>query len=589
MDTSYKGIIKYLLFCVACSGVAGCSTKSEINNVGDNEGTNLIVNIVGIVEYLPDEKAIPVLASVGNKGNVEKEIESISLIAEEEMVSHDDFDALVSFERENVLLQGIHTERASINDFKLRANAAKKPMGNGIQYRLVIYDATDVNHASAPAVNTVLTSGGTLPVPIKIDAGKSYNWYAFSINTTTVPNIVAGVVAKADLQNKDVLWASGTFITQFGDNNLSITLRRNNTRVDVEINSLGAFGVIDGVPKLKVLTGTNSVLKNGDLNIFDGTYSNIAEFSAGDIEVSSPSSTLKVYSLYTVDHTTSIPANTLKLNMDGFKILKRDGAAVHNANNNNSNSSYVTYSSTTSSINNVAFTFQQGGTYKVTVKLIESPVIVAGVKWARSNYKAYDGNIGGYGHYFMADPMNNLDGGTGIGEAGNGNYYYGANKLDTDRCAKVFPANTWRMPTKAEFETLSAYVTNPTWTGSRIYEANTVSNVAPTGRGNGYLALQYHDANTVINTGYPLHAQKFTIPMAGHNDNGLSSGYNIANGVKKTIKSGYWTKDGSTYAKQDFYSYEFTGNTSSSPSIIWGGNKAPAAGELMSIRCVRRL
>jgi len=585
MNNYYNKIAKYALFCGIVLGMSACSSKNDQQNGVEINGTNLIVDIAGITEYVSDEVAIPSMASTGKQEISGVESQLVSLIAEEEMVTHDDFDALVTFEKETPSPAG-NGKMASAGDLKPQLKAAKTPMAKDVQYRLVIYDAADVNHAAPPAVNEVLTSGAVSPAAIKIDAGKNYRWYAFSINTTTVPSVNNGVVAKADLLNKDVLWASGTFTTQVGNNNLAITFRRNTTRINVEINSLGTFGVIEGVPQLQLLTGANSVLKSGDLNLFDGSYSNVGAISAADPAVSSASSTLKTYSVYTVDHTTSIPANTFKVMLGGFKILKRDNS-VANPNNNNSNSSYVTYSSTTSSINNAVFTFQMGSTYKATIKLIESPVIVSGVKWARSNYKAYDGNIGGYGHYFMADPLNNLDAATGIGMTGNGNYYFALNKLETDRCAKVFPENTWRMPTKAEFETLSAYITNPTWSGTKVFQLNTLPNVSPTGRGNGYLALVYHDANTVINTGYPTYAQKFTVPIAGYNDNGVTSGYNIVNGVKKTVKAGYWTKDGATYGKQDFYSYEFTGS-STSPSVIWGGNKVSTADDLMSIRCVRR-
>ncbi|WP_214656443.1 hypothetical protein, partial [Sphingobacterium mizutaii] len=171
--------------------------------------------------------------------------------------------------------------------------------------------------------------------------------------------------------------------------------------------------------------------------------------------------------------------------------------------------------------------------YTVNIKLIESAVNVAGVQWARSNVKGYDLNIGsGNKYFFMADPMNNLD---------NGYVPFYWNNLSTDICTEVFPAGTWRLPTKSEFEKLLGA------TATTVFSPNTlIFNGVPAALGNGFLGIQYSDTNTVINTGYPVYGQKLTLPMSGYHDAGKTSGYNITLNIpKQKIEAGYWTKDGS--------------------------------------------
>jgi len=583
MRSNFKRLAQ---LCLALGGMSiafsACSSKDKEEIILNSTGTTLSVRVAGIAF------ASEIALKGSSKGRVANDL-SQAVIAEEKMISFDGFDAMVSMEKQSdPESETITKGTAGAGPAALASMASTTGMASGIQYRLLIYDAADVDHTGAPIANVVLTSGASNTAPIEIDANKTYNWYAFSTNAAgNVPDVKNGLVNKEELKNKDVLWANGSFKSNSGSNNLAITFKRNTTRIQVEINSLGAFGTIEGAPQMDLMAGTSSILKHGDLNIFDGEYNNVTSYTASTAVVKPTNYTVYGYSLYTIDNTTKVEANALNLKLGGFRILKKDYGTVSNTNNNNNNS-FVNYNASTAAIKNTSdITFLRGTTYKIPVKLVESAVNVAGVKWGRSNLKAFDTRINGYFYpfSFMADPLNNVDRNQAVGT-----YYFPS--INHDVCRDVYPKGTWRMPTKEEFNKLRALI------GEQVFSPNTRPNVNPVGMGNGFLALQYADANTVINTGYPKHAQKLTIPLAGYNnlepnDNGRQSGYNITLNIPKgPMISGYWTIDNlATWpagnGAQQFYTsgdYTYTGG-GNGPAILWGENNFMRVPE--SIRCVR--
>ncbi|MDE5528270.1 hypothetical protein [Elizabethkingia meningoseptica] len=578
MNYNFRRALQY---CFVLGGITvamnACSSRDNDNVISGPEGTTLSVNVAGITEYAQKD----LNASVSNIQSL-KTNPSTTIIAKEQMVSFNGFDALVSMEKQAFQKKSEIAKNAttSVSSGFSAPMASTTGMSQGIKYRLVIYDAADVNHSAPPATNIVLTSGAAPASPIRIDADKTYNWYAFSINETgNLPDINNGIIDKAGLKNKDVLWAKGTFATQYGNNSLNITFNRNTTQVQVVVNTLGVSGMMTGAPQLELQSGTEGILKYGDLNIFDGEYSNPTSFTLTNQGGStpSPSSAYRTtFKVHTIDNSTLIPMNNLKVKLGDFRVYRQDFNAPSNT--NYPDRAFINFSSPTVALNNgTELTFGRGNLYTVNIKLIESAVNVAGVQWARSNVKGYDLNIGsGNKYFFMADPMNNLD---------NGYVPFYWNNLSTDICTEVFPAGTWRLPTKSEFEKLLGA------TATTVFSPNTlIFNGVPAALGNGFLGIQYSDTNTVINTGYPVYGQKLTLPMSGYHDAGKTSGYNITLNIpKQKIEAGYWTKDGSVFGKQYFYTsgeYTYTGS-GNGPEIIWGGNVTPPSGQQFSVRCVR--
>jgi len=576
MKSNLRRIVQYCFILGGISVVmSSCSEKDQEEITATVEGTVLSVRVEGIA----DAREIALSAS---NGRTAVGLQT-AVIAKEKMVSVDGFDAVVSVEKQALLEgDGISSgARAAASTTAVATKASTTKMRNGIEYRLVIYDAADVDHQHAPKANVVLKSGVTPTLPISVDANKTYNWYAFSTNSAgTVPDVKNGVVDKAGLKNKDVVWANGTLTTQAGVNNLAITFNRNTARVQVVVNTLGVSGIMSGVPQLELLAGTNGVLKYGDLNIFNGEYQNATAFIVDDISGSqtpAPRAYQNTFTLHTIDNSTVIAANTLKAKLGNFNVRRFDFNAPNNS--NYPGSALINFKSPTVALKNDSeFTFVKSHAYKVDIKLVESAVNVAGVQWARSNVKGYDANLyEGNSVFFMADPMNNVDHGFET--------FYWSN-LPQDICQKVFPAGTWRLPTKGDFEKLRNVASNT------VFLASTLSNndLSGKGIGNGFLGIQYADENTVINSGYPIYAQKLTLPMAGYHDFGITSGYNISNpSTKRQIEAGYWTKDGATFGKQYFHTnggYVYTGSETP-PAITWGGNITPPVGQRFSVRCVR--
>ncbi|XJR86696.1 hypothetical protein ACH34I_04745 [Elizabethkingia anophelis] len=267
-----------------------------------------------------------------------------------------------------------------------------------------------------------------------------------------------------------------------------------------------------------------------------------------------------------MDNTTNIPVGSLNFKIGNFTVAKRDNST-----------SNINYASSTGSLNNInAYTFSKASSYTATIKLIESAITVGGVKWARENLKSYDPVYGYSGPFIMGDNMANLT----SSPTAAPNFYW--RNLSTDICANLYPGGIWRLPTAAEFNSLnnSAVISQ-----SVIFAPNTA--VAPN-KANGYVALQFTDPATVINSGYPLNSQRLGLPITGYGDI-ERSGYDIVLGVPKSkMEAGYWTKDGTTFGKQYFYTDDtFIYDGTNKPSIYWGGNVTPGS-ELMSVRCVRQ-
>lgn len=558
MKRNFKNIIQYAFFATVFLSFISCSSRDNTEVVPE-EGTSLMVSVTGINDYIEIDAQASASKDISTsvKGNLVKE----------HITNFGDFDALVSFGKD--VSKSENSKYNSIASASVIKPMAVTPIATNIKYRIVIYDAAD-NNNTTPVANVVLTSGSATGTPIKIDAGKNYNWYAFSTNETSVPNINNGVVDKAGLMNKDVLWASGNLSAQFGNNNLSITFSRNTSRINVNLDSLGMSGIItsSSIPQIDLFTGSNSVLKYGDLNIFDGSFSNLTTFTASTRFSGSSgiNGSIRTYTLYTVDNTTSIPVGSLIFKIGNFTVVKAD---------NSSNSSSINYSSSTGSLNNTsAYTFSKASSYTASIKLIESAITVGGVKWARENLKSYNPQFGNNA-YLLANNMANLATNPSL----ISNFYYSS--ISKDYCANLYPAGIWRLPTKAEFDAIIPINQSVLFAPNTAVDPNTP---------NGYLALQFTDPATVINTGYPLNSQKLNLPVAGYG-NTATSGYDIslAAPTKSKMETGYWTKDGTTYGKQYFYTDDtFTYDGTNKPSIYWGGNVAPVANEWISIRCVRQ-
>lgn len=440
--TTLKRIQALILVLLVLTSFINCSsrenetvTTSKENSVTD--GTVLTFNISGIEEPAP-----PVMLNASLNQAKEKKLNTETNFVTEKMVNTSDFDVLTSAGKQSVITHSSE-EIASINQTKATGSvAAVTPLSQGIQYRILIYDAT-----GSQLISNTLATSGTNP-NIKIDAGKIYKWYAFSTNENSVPDInSAGIIPGSTLINKDVLYTQGTINAQYGQNFLDVVFKHATTSIDVTVDTRGLFGSItNSSVEVGSGAGFTPIIQTGDLNISTGQFSNLQNTPAvTNLKYSTTAGgrfgATKIASFYTV-RTAPIPANTLRVRLNQLDIQMDDTVT---------NTKTRSFGSNTIPYNNIAVTPAPGDRYTIAARLVESAINVKGMLWARTNlYYTY----GSDSYQFHSDNVYNstlyptTDYWNWKASAPTGSYD------NTDQCQKVYPQGTWRLPTSSEFQNL---------------------------------------------------------------------------------------------------------------------------------------
>lgn len=552
-----------LSFMISCS-----SRDEELKNQETNTGmtgTFLTFNIAGIEE----EGNITSLAtaSINNFGNSS----SIS-IAAEKVISTENFDALISAEG-RIASNKVQGLSASVTPSHSGAIAAvtKSPMMAGTKYRLLIYDA-----AGTTLVKNVDATSGTNP-NIQVDAGKQYKWYIVSTNDNSTPtvNTSTGIVSASSIANKDVLWNQGVVSAQYGQNNMSVVLKRNTARIQIDLDTRGMFGTINNTTAIEIGTGTGTsfsgIIKTGDLNVLTGQYSNLQNVSAvtaasmiNKAGASGVVGATKTATFYTVN-TTLVPANSLNIRLNQLDL-------------NMDNNSTRSFSNSIIPYSNAAITPALGNNYKLNVRLIESGVRVRGLLWGRTNliystqsdkYRFRPDNEYSqpdidteYWNWMSATPK-------------------GSSSDNTDPCSKVYPEGMWRMPSSAEFTLLKQPDDKKENYG--LFSGATF--------GAGYNL----DSGNNANTSFPANSQKLLILFFGYRSTPLpitgisyisDSPGGIFLGALGTGSGYYWS---STSANTNNANYWYMNYNRVVGFVSWSlaQVKSGAKTEGRMIRCVR--
>lgn len=372
---------------------------------------------------------------------------------DETLIATDGFDALVSSKGPFVKKNLVASTKKAV------ANTTASALPTTTTYRLLIYnqDGTNLLH------NVVATIGKNPEIPVEI--GMKYKWVAFSINATTVPDLNNGKIAAADIANKDVLYASGTLDTQAGENLLEIVFDHKTVRFDVNIDTRGIFGGIQSFDALNIGSGTGtqfkSLVNTADFDLLTGQFGTLkavdAQYTASNVADKAPALTgdlVKTVSIYTI-----LPAGTQitakNLTIQPIFSIKLDHSILYPPATTELTTRKYGSTATYLPMNNPSFSPEVGDQYDLSTRLIESAIKVGGISWARSDLW-YDGSSDQIDKYrFKADagipPYDsnsqseywNWKATTPTGTAGSG-----------DPCALVYPANTWRMPTQSELQTV---------------------------------------------------------------------------------------------------------------------------------------
>lgn len=419
--------------------VTSCSSKDE--QVLPEKGAVLNVGVKGIEEVIVENPS--------KQGSINTSGKEKSSTLGHPIVSLGDVDALIDFEQGSALQTPTisnnvptiaDTETAKAATGGLRAATASL-MDIGVKFRLLIYDNTNTQ-----IFNQVATSG-TNP-QIQLVAYKKYTWYAVSLNEKngTVPTMGSnGVIARAGLENKDVLYASGSFDALDGPNYLDIIFKRMTARIQVKLNVRGLFGTIENntsVTLVKNSTNT-TVLKMGDFNVLTGQFAQVVDVNKAVLgpemiaESGNPAGTVKVANFYTLN-TDAINANNFKIKFNTLKINLDDSRVRTFA------PPLYTYPG--------AYTPTIGSTYALNIRLIESPVKVKGVLWARSNLIYNSSHTDSY-------RLKSNPGGSTSATRDTEFWNWKSSTPNSatsnvDPCVSVYPAGTWRMSTKAEWESI---------------------------------------------------------------------------------------------------------------------------------------
>lgn len=439
--------------------------------------------------------------------------------------------------------------------------AATAPMTTGATYRLVIF-----NQDNVMVVNQVATAG-TNP-QIRVDGHRDYTWYALSTNESSqTPNInSSGIISKANLINKDVLYASGSISTVDGNNYLDIIFRRLTARFRVKLDVRGLFGTITGNTSLSLVkTASNTGLVTmGDLNLRTGTFSSIDRYFSTSVlnaqmtnVTGTPAGTTKYADFYTLD-TAPIAANNLKVQINRLDITLDDGTA-----RSFTTASTATYAS--------AYTPTIGSTYELTLGMVEQAVQIGGILWARTNltYNAnqtdryrFKPNPGGSSSNEIDTEYWNWMSSTPTGATGS-----------TDPCTLIYPNGTWRLPTQNEWLAIG----NP----------DAKNQIAGLFYGVQYAFLWNLDSGYPSNSAYDTN--NLFIAFGGYRSSSTSvsgSPIGLALGFIGTGECHYWTSTNANTTQAYAMSSSFTRLI----VLTWGNVNLNAANKSQgrNIRCVRQ-
>lgn len=395
-----------------------CSKESEqIEETAQLEGTKLVLNVSGIDEGRGiSAKGASASADV-SKQNTAK------------IVEFPEFDAVLAID-DNVPLkasQRVVKAAKSGSSAGVRAAAVE----NGVKYRLYLFSQDGTQLISS----TLFTSGtqGTLDVK----QGTTYKWVALSYNTGEEVADISTTNTKINLPaGKDILYATGVTSIPTGGTTvnvpINIAFKHKFARLGVELNSEGMFANMTGakvaVAGLKtatidVATGGLSDLITADQEIPFATF----------VDIDPAYQDAKIAYAYTADPTRVI---------GGIKV------SVSNLALRIDNNTIRQFSSTP-----VDFAFNVtptlGNSQRLLVNLIESPLTIDGVRWARQNlyYQAGHNPYRFHHTYAHSNARNTYFSFGGVEPTKFGTY--------KDACSLVYPQGVWRQASENDFRKLT--------------------------------------------------------------------------------------------------------------------------------------
>ncbi|AQX06828.1 hypothetical protein ATB99_10670 [Elizabethkingia meningoseptica] len=411
--------------------------------------------------------------------------------------------------------------------------AVVSPMENGIRYRLIIRDQN-----TNAIVKNIETFAGSQE-EIKIDAGKKYNWYAFSVNNknAVVDIDKNGFTTDKEIASKDILYAQGNVTVEYGNNSLNIVFVRKRVRMEVNLDVAALSGATITNATVELGVGTenqsdfsSSIIRTGALNVYTGAYGEVKVLNtAVNFNQMTGTGSVKKATFYTIaaDRFSGIiNPNTLRVRLSNLKI--------------STEASVLPVKTIPVSNDFISVYDSYGSSYRITTNVLKSDAVeINGVKWAETNLTYSNGE-----YKFRAN--NDY-------VAGNVNDYW-AVKFDVpgsissfgDPCSKVKPEGRWRTPGIFHFgklaeitsvEVVKAGLRGREWTatnGKKLYLGM-----------HGYKENVLNASVTGVLSGGVLHGKYATDGAVGvHNPNGPD--YERDFNLEFNARSGGWQSEFST-------------------------------------------
>ncbi|MCT4121731.1 fimbrillin family protein [Elizabethkingia anophelis] len=510
------------LFFQSCS-----NRETATEEVGSGEQAQLMVNIEGIMQEVSTDPQAGTKAAGGFATiQAPKEINFTESIKAATSVTQQPMDQ--------------NTGRSIHNAVAATVQLPTQPMTKDYTYRVVMYNVDGSFHSA-----TNFVAG--MPGSIEVSKGQKYKWIAYSYNNN------AAIPAITDNQNptiatavdKDLLYASGEVtigtspqgeqLTQA----LPITFEHKMSKISLAINARGMNATIDniavvmrtpvsfnqGILDLK----TGAMQANGSVNYATGdpiTFQNSAVYG----------SAVKEAFFYTTQSTGALNVN-LKHNVIDVSI---DGVSE----------SLIGSGQTVTT--DFAATPAPGKNTNLNVNLYKIGGTIGGVTWATGNLY-YD-----YGSGQQKIRPSDIKRWSGTTYAQT-DYWRGraltaaedAIPDQVDPCTKVFPEDTWRLPTYDEFNILVGRRDRD----DTQYDSNGTNNAVSFAADNG---------------------KRVNFNPDGRKWTGLSI-------QQENIQGFYWTSTRNGSSGDVFYNFQSGGSRG---DVLMRGSYQ-ADGDKLNIRCVR--
>ncbi len=173
-----RNYIKFVVFSISILILASGCTKDNPNQIGEG---NVVINLVGLLES--DENKIGKLASV--QGMMDKNGVHIEALDSLEVITN---AKVVGLQKSNAI------EKLASTPTSVPPISTRK-LAETVRYRIMFYS---IDH---PTNAPIILDGGAGTITADLAVG-SYQWAAYSINSTTLPALdEAQIIHYDDLAN----------------------------------------------------------------------------------------------------------------------------------------------------------------------------------------------------------------------------------------------------------------------------------------------------------------------------------------------------------------------------------------------------